>query len=123
MNMAQSAIYNAIAYVLQGTPIASKNAASFIDTFFLAPSTAMHPNMNYGQQVRGPGKEHQVGTFTGILDLRALVKVVNAIQLLRKAKSPDWTPAREQAMTAWMKTYIAWLQGSTIGKETAAKAK
>ena len=103
MNMAQSVLYNAVSYVLQKNPTNSKNAGSFIDTFFLASSTAMNPNMNYGQLVRGPGKEHQIGTFTGILDMRAFVKVVNAIQLLRVTKSPDWTSAREQAMMSWTK--------------------
>ena len=49
--------------------------------------------------------------------------MVNGLQLMRSTKSPDWTAAREQAMTTWMKTYVAWLQGSDIGKSTASKAK
>ncbi|KAI0793396.1 alginate lyase-domain-containing protein [Abortiporus biennis] len=121
-NMAESVFLNSAAFALQKSPTHSKNAAQFIDTFFLSPSTGMHPNMNFGQLVRGPGKEHQVGTFTGILDMRGLVKVVNAIQLLRISKSPDWTPSRDQAMTTWMKSYLSWLQNSSLGKEVASKA-
>lgn len=122
-NMPESVLFNGIAYALTKSQAHSQNAAKFIDMFFLASATAMHPNMNFGQLVRGPGKEHQMGTFTGVLDFRALVKVVNSIQILKAAKSPDWTSAREQAFVSWMKTYLAWLQSSKIGKETASKAK
>lgn len=79
--------------------------------------------MNYGQLVRGPGKDHQIGTFTGILDLRGLVKVVNGIQLLKATGSPDWTSTRDNEMLSWMNQYLSWLQNSDIGKETASKAK
>ncbi|OCH96520.1 chondroitin AC/alginate lyase [Obba rivulosa] len=121
VDMTQSTLYNALAYTLQKAGTYSQNAATFIDTWFLSSATAMHPNMNFGQLVRGPGPDHQVGTFTGVLDLRGLVKVVNAIQLLKGAGSPDWTAAREKAMTTWMNQYISWLQTSDIGKETASK--
>ena len=83
----------------------------------------MTPNMNFGQMVRGPGKDHQLGTFTGVLDLRGIVKVVNAIQLLKAANSPDWTSARDQAMVTWVKSYISWLETSDLGKQVASKAK
>ncbi len=122
-HMSQSVIYNAIAFTLQKTAKYSQNVAKSIDTFFLSTTTGMNPNVNFGQLVRGPGKDHQIGSFTGILDLRGIVKVVNGIQLLRNGKSSDWTTARQQAMTSWMTSYVGWLQGSTIGKETASKAK
>ncbi|KAI0374285.1 chondroitin AC/alginate lyase [Pilatotrama ljubarskyi] len=120
--MSQSVLYNAIAYGMQKTRTYSQNVVKFIDAFFLTPATAMNPNMNYGQQVRGPGKDHQIGTFTGILDLRSLVKVVNAIQVMKATASPDWTPARDKAMTDWMKSYVSWLENSALGKQTASKA-
>ena len=121
--MAQSVLYNAVAYALQKTKAYSQNAAGFVDAFFLSPATGMNPNMNFGQQVRGPGKAHQMGTFTGILDLRGFVKVVNGIQLLKAAGSPDWTGARDKAMATWTRSYVTWMQNSAIGKETASKAK
>ncbi|KAJ3538507.1 hypothetical protein NM688_g6514 [Phlebia brevispora] len=74
-NMSQSVLYNALAYALQKTSKYSQNVAKFIDTFFLSSTTGMHPNVNFGQMVRGPGKEHQVGTFTGILDLRGMPRL------------------------------------------------
>ncbi|KZT06856.1 chondroitin AC/alginate lyase [Laetiporus sulphureus 93-53] len=120
VSMSQSVLYNSLAYAMQKTSAYSQSAASFIDAFFLSSKTGMHPNMNFGQMVRGPGKDHQVGTFTGILDLRGLVKVVNGIQLLKAAGSPDWTSARDKEMTSWMNQYITWLQTSDIGKQTAS---
>lgn len=121
--MSQSVLYNSLAYAIQRSSDNSKNVAKAIDAFFLSSTTGMHPNVNFGQMVRGPGKEHQVGTFTGILDIRGMVKVVNGLQLLRSTKSPDWTSAREQAMMTWMKSYINWLQTSDLGKSVASKAK
>ncbi|KAL1952072.1 hypothetical protein VTO73DRAFT_1221 [Trametes versicolor] len=119
--MTQSVLYNGVAYGIQKTRVYSQNVAKFIDAWFLTPATAMNPNMNYGQQVRGPGKDQQIGTFTGVLDLRGLVKVVNAIQILKVAASPDWTAARDKAMTAWMKSYVSWLENSSLGQQVASK--
>ena len=121
--MSQAVLHNAIAFAIQNSRTYSQNAAKFIDTFFLDPKTAMNPNMNFGQQVRGPGKAQQVGTFTGILDMRSIIKVINAIFILKAAKSPDWTDVRDKAMREWMGSYSSWLENSAIGKETASKAK
>lgn len=121
--MSQSVLYNAVAYGLSKASTYSKNVASSIDAFFLTSSTAMNPNMNFGQLVRGPGKAGQTGTFTGILDMRGMVKVANAIQILKAAKSSDWTSARDKAMTSWTQQYVTWLQTSSIGKQTAAAPK
>ncbi|GBE78323.1 predicted protein [Sparassis crispa] len=120
IDMTESVFYNCVAYVLQKTSTFSKNAAGFIDAFFLSPSTAMNPNLNFGQLVRGPGQDHQIGTFTGVLDLRGMVKVINGIQMLKAARSPDWTSARDKGMLAWTNQYVSWLQTSDIGKQTAA---
>lgn len=122
-NMPESVLFNTLTYAFQKSSASSQNVAKFIDAFFLTSSTAMHPNMNFGQLVRGPGPEHQKGTFAGPLDMRGLVKVVNSLQILKAMKSPDWTQAREQAFMSWMKTYVNWLQNSDLGKELAGKAK
>ena len=122
-DMSQSVIYNAITYALQKSSSYSQNVGTAIDAFFLSSSTGMHPNVNFGQLVRGPGKDHQIGTFTGILDLRGMVKVANAIQLMRGTQSPDWTSSRESGMTSWAKTYLSWLQNSNLGMSVATKAK
>lgn len=120
-SVSQAVLYNAVAYSLAKTTSYSQNVVAFIDTFFLTPSTRMNPNMNFGQIVRGPGPEGRSGTFTGILDLRGLVKVVNAILILKATQSPDWTDARDQAMSTWMGQYAGWLTDSPLGKSTASR--
>ncbi|KAF7308405.1 hypothetical protein HMN09_00689300 [Mycena chlorophos] len=120
VGVAASVILNALCFALHGDSVCSQNAARFIEIFFLSTTTAMNPNVLYGQGVRGPNG--QPGTFTGPLDIRGLVSVVNAIQILKSAKSPDWTAARDKAMNKWLVTYVQWLQTSPIGKSVADKA-
>lgn len=122
-DLSETAIYNAIAYAISDSTICSKNFARLIDTFFLNESTRMYPNMNYGQIVRGPLPSGSLGTFTGILDLRGLVKVINGILIIKEKQSQDWTSARDQSMNTWVKQYIEWLAESDIGKEAASRPK
>lgn len=120
---AQSILYNAVAYALQKTSAYSSAAVAFIDAFFLEPATKMNPNMNFGQVVRGPPPKGSQGTFTGVLDLRGIVKIINGVAILKAAESPDWTPARDEEMATWMSAYAGWLQNSTLGKMSASRPK
>lgn len=79
--------------------------------------------MNFGQMVRGPGQAGQQGTFTGVLDLRGIVKIINGIMILKAASSPDWTAARDQQLVTWMGQYATWLQNSPLGKMSASRPK
>jgi hypothetical protein len=121
----QSIHLNAIAYAQTTAAVYCKNIASFIQTFFLDSSTGMHPNMNFGQVIRGPGRSGQEGTFTGILDLRGIIKIVNAILILRASDGSCryWTTDIDQAMGNWTTKYVDWLTTSDLGKSTASKAK
>jgi Alginate lyase len=121
--LSQALIYNAIAYSFSNSTTYSRNFVQFIDAFFLDKSTSMYPNMNYGQIVRGPGPDGSSGTWTGILDLRGLVKVVNGVLIMKGMHSPDWTSARDQLMNDWISQYAKWLTGSKLGKETASRPK
>jgi hypothetical protein len=121
--LSQAVLYSAIAYALSSSTVYSQNLVRLIDFFFLDEPTRMYPNMNYGQLIRGPGPDGTVGTWTGILDLRGLVKVVNSIHIIKGRNSPDWTPARDRLMNDWMSQYAKWLTGSDLGKETASRLK
>ncbi|KAF5312756.1 hypothetical protein D9619_003003 [Psilocybe cf. subviscida] len=120
-NVAQAVIYNAVAYGIKRTPTYARAIANMLQAFFVAPATRMNPNLNYGQVVRGPGPDGVSGTFTGILDLRGLVKIVNGICILKASGNTDWSPALDKSMSEWMTTYSQWLADSSIGKVTASR--
>ncbi|KAF7306745.1 hypothetical protein MIND_00466200 [Mycena indigotica] len=122
VHVSDSVFYNAHCFALKGTRSCSQDAVRFIQAYFLTSSTKMNPNVNFGQIVRGPGQSGQQGAFTGVLDIRGIVKIVNAILVLKSAKSPDWTNTIDNAMTQWLSQYAKWLQASDIGKSVAGKA-
>ncbi|KAK7064387.1 putative chondroitin AC/alginate lyase [Favolaschia claudopus] len=120
----QSIHFNAMAFARTNSSAYIKNVVNFVQTFFLSPSTKMNPHMKFGQVVRGPGSKGQQGTFTGILDLRGMVKIANAIGILRVAdtRTQYWTVNVDQAMSQWTSDYVNWLTTSPLGKSTASKA-
>jgi len=123
-SLSQNVLFQALASILSkdGSSYA-KTAAAWIDAFFITASTKMNPNLNFGQIVRGPGPDGQKGTFTGVLDLRGMVKVCNAIQLLKAGGSSVWTKMRDDAMSAWLSKYSKWLDTSEIGQKAASRPK
>ncbi|KIJ68290.1 hypothetical protein HYDPIDRAFT_24584 [Hydnomerulius pinastri MD-312] len=116
-----SIFFNAISFALTGMSDYEQNAVTAIDTFFLTTATKMRPNMNFGQVVRGPGTKGQEGTFTGVLDLRGIVKIVNAVLILRSKNSTDWTYKRDHEMVLWMEQYVNWLETTSIAKTAASR--
>jgi hypothetical protein len=63
--MADAVLYNAVAWQVSGSTNYSAAAAGFIDTWFLNATTRMNPNVNFGQVVRGPGRNK--GSEYGVL--------------------------------------------------------
>lgn len=124
VDMSQASIWNAVAAVSSGSKSTtySKNVVSFIDTFFLNDATKMKPNAEYGQVVRGPPGT-QGGTYMGVLDFRGMVKVVNAILVLREMKSREWTADKDANMNAWADAYLKWVETDPMGKKAAKAAK
>ncbi|KAG8850446.1 hypothetical protein FRB96_009691 [Tulasnella sp. 330] len=107
-SLSAAVFYNVLSWRITGQASYANSAAGFIDTWFLHNATAMNPNMEYAQVIRGP-KGSKVGTREGILDLHNFAKVASAIQVMRDAKAPAWTTARNSAMVAWSKRYLTWL--------------
>lgn len=100
----------------------------------------MSPNLNYAQMARGP--DGQIGQHTGVLcvlaqihtpytslpldmssDLKGFAKIATGILILRKANSTDWTSDLDNAMIAWCKEYITWLETTDIALEEKAATK
>jgi hypothetical protein len=63
--LGDAVLYNALAWVVTGNDAYASNAASFVNVWFLDPDTAMAPNLDFAQGVRGPGGSN--GTHTGVL--------------------------------------------------------
>lgn len=132
--MPLAVLYNALAFgILSGSSSSSSSslsdvpasnyattAASYIDTFFLNPSTAMNPSLSYGQMIRGPGGQ---GQFMGIVDARGFVSVFNAIGILKTLGSEAWTGKREQGMRGWAMRYANWMVGSALGAKAGQSPK
>lgn len=121
--MAQYVIYASIAFATNRSVKYSQGVVNAIDAFFLNPDSNMRPNVNFGQLVRGPGPEGRRGTFTGVLDIRGIVKVINGIFILKSGGSAEWDTAKDQDMRNWVQSYAQWLQESDIGGITASRPK
>jgi len=110
--MADAVFYNSIAWVLTGTPSYASKAAGYINTWFLDPSSSMTPNLRYAQMHRG--RNGQVGTHTGLLDLKCMTKVATGILILRRGSSAAWTNDLNTKMVNWTTHYINWMLTSPI---------
>ena len=52
-----------------------------------------------------------------------MVKVVNAVLVLREGQAPGWTGAIDSALVNWANSYIQWLTSSPIALAAAAARK
>ena len=123
--MTQTVFYSAVTHVLtEGSKSAySQHAGTALDDYFISSPLGMHPNMNFGQIVRGPGQKGQQGTFTGILDLRGIVRIINGVLVLRAAGGDAWSKPRDDGFRAWTLSYVNWLQSNSAAKQAAASPK
>jgi hypothetical protein len=121
--MSDAVLYNALAWAITGSSQYAANVASWINTWFIANDTYMSPNLNYGQVVRGPGQTSRVGRSSGVIDLKCMVKVVNAVLVLRAGGAPGWTSAIDLGLVNWTKSYIKWLTSSQVALAAAVAPK
>ena len=117
VSMAQSVLWNGVAFGLSNDTSYANRAASIIYTWFLNPQTAVNPNLKYGQVIRGPDKSE--GPYTGILDWRMLMKVVNAVVIMRAKGAQAWNNVLATAMNKWASDYMNWLYTSSQGQQLA----
>ena len=119
--MSDAVFYNALSFVISGNTTYAQQAVTQINTWFLDEDTAMNPNLNYGQIIRGPNNAG--GTHTGILDLKCMAKVVSGILLLRGANSTDYTDEVDSGMAVWAGNQASWLQTAAIAVQESEQAK
>ncbi|KAJ2919685.1 hypothetical protein MD484_g629, partial [Candolleomyces efflorescens] len=118
--MSEAVFYNTLAWAFTktSTNANSQNAVRFLRIWFLDEATRMNPNLNYAQMQRGP--DGQVGSPTGVLDLKGMAKIASAILILRKGQNTDWTADIDAGMVEWCQDYIRWLETAEQALEEAA---
>ncbi|KAF8802054.1 chondroitin AC/alginate lyase [Phlegmacium glaucopus] len=121
-DLAEAVLYNAIAWTFNTTRknVYEADTVRFIRTWFLDEATRMNPHLIYGQMQRGP--DRNIGSHTGLLDLKAMAKVTSAILLLRQGKSTAWTKDLDDKMISWSNEYITWMETADIAIMEAAAA-
>ncbi|MBD2756779.1 alginate lyase family protein [Spirosoma validum] len=101
----------AVAYYFSDDEKYARRAAELLRVWFLNSETKMNPNLNYGQAIPGITD----GRGIGLIDTRALAKLVNAVQLLKGSKA--WPQTDHVALQGWFRQFLAWMQTSPVGKD------
>ena len=98
----------ALAYYFSGDERYARQAAAFLQAFFLSPATRMNPNLNFGQGIPGIN----TGRGFGIIGTRHLVRIPEAVALLNGSPTAD--AALVQGLKSWFRDYTTWLMTSPI---------
>ncbi len=106
----------ALAFYFSGEERYAERASRFLRGWFLDPATKMNPHLRYAQAIPG----HNDGRGAGLIESRHFIRVVDSAGLLGGAKA--WTEKDQQALTAWFREFLGWMQTSPHGK-AEAKAK
>lgn len=101
-------------YAVTGDERYARRAVAILDTWFVDPSTSMHPNLRYAQAI--PGRNQ--GSRTGIIETVPFIDLVDSLQLLAPAKA--FPKLEQQAVKRWFASYTLWLLSNDLGKQEAA---
>jgi hypothetical protein len=108
----------ALAWRFFGDTRYAEHAARLVRTWFLAPTTAMNPHMEYAQ-VRW-GHDNNMGSGRGIIEMKDVYFFLDGVRLLEHGEF--LSNADQQALAAWFTQYLEWLRTSLQGQsERAAK--
>lgn len=100
----------ALAYYFFDQGNFAEKAVENIRVWFLNPDTYMSPHMQYGQAI--PNRSE--GRPFGIIETRKLIRVLDAVQLLKT--SGFWTTTDQAGIERWFRQYLDWLLTSDHGK-------
>ena len=112
--MSESSNALALAWYLTGDERYAGHAALLLRTFFLAPATAMNPNMNFAQYIPGVN----TGRGAGVLDSRSFPMALDAATMLAGSKA--WSAADQTGLEQWFSKYYEWLNSSDLAHHEAA---
>jgi Alginate lyase len=104
----------ALAYFLTEDRAYADHAAMLLRVWFLDPKTRMNPNMDHAQSIPGrvPGRAE------GIIDLRHLMLVVEAIGLLEPSRA--LLDNEVAALRDWYSELVGWMATNPLGREERA---
>lgn len=102
-----------LAYYFTGETRYAERAALFIRTWFLDPATRMNPHLRFAQAVLG----HAEGRGAGLIDSRHLIPIIHSAGCLKDSNA--WTAKEQQALVAWFREFVNWMQTSANGKHEA----
>ena len=110
-------IYNlSLAYYFSDDDKYAKHASKLLKVWFLDSATAMKPNLDFGQAIKGVN----TGRAEGVIEARHFIFVIDAVRLLKNAES--FKEGKQKKLKKWFSDFLEWLQTSDIGKdEMAAK--
>ncbi|VXC70688.1 Alginate lyase [Enterobacterales bacterium 8AC] len=101
----------ALAWQFSQKPAYAEKARDQLVNWFINPQTRMNPNLQYAQAIPGIND----GRGIGLIDSRALVEVIDAVELLRPAKvlsEDDY-----QKIKQWYGDFYRWMTTSQNGFE------
>lgn len=105
-------VYNlSLAYFFSDNEKYARHASRLIEVWFLDPSTAMNPNLKYGQSVRGVID----GRAEGLIDVRHFIYLLQGVELLKTSAS--FKDDKRKMLEKWMKEFLTWMQSSQIGMD------
>jgi hypothetical protein len=103
-------VYNlSLAYYFSGNEEYAKHAGKLIKVWFLDSATAMNPNLNYGQAIKGVTD----GRAEGIIEVRHFIFLLDAVELIKD--SENFKEGKQKKLKKWMKAFLSWMQTSKIG--------
>jgi hypothetical protein len=90
-------------YFYSGNKTYAQGAIEFLRTWFIAPSTAMNPNLNYASLI--PGFQGVRGE--GVIEMHKIVYMFDYLELIKP--SGLWSPTLDVAWRTWLTQYFNWL--------------
>ena len=108
----------ALGWYLTGRHDFASHGAALLRTWFLDPQTRMNPHLRYSQVRRGHNKDQ--GYKSGIIELKDLYYVLDAVRFLEKSGALD--AADSEGLKSWLRDYLGWLESSNQGRKEVAAA-
>jgi hypothetical protein len=110
-NMMDATSTLSLAWYFTGEKKYAGRAADLLKVWFIDPETKMNPHLEYAQSIPGITS----GRGIGIIDIRGMHSLVDAITLLESSGAID--PADLKQIKEWFSDIFVWLTTSKNGKD------